>query len=191
MKKFEIEKTALNNYLTENNFKELSDGVKKFIGWYISPKSVLRVVESNSLNYVCELTKISEMHTYTNSGYLTFSFKPYGHILIHRALGIAFVDGYKPGLCIDHIDSNRKNNNLNNLRWVTYGENMKAAWKSKTRKKPNHTCYYSYKDEVLIIGRDREHPISMKLPEYIEWRKEHNLDITTYLKRKLAEYNNM
>ena len=191
MKKFEIEKTALNNYLTENNFKELSDGKKKFYGWYISPKSVLRVVESNSLNYVCELTKISEMHTYTNSGYLTFSFKPYGHILIHRALGVAFVDGYKPGLCIDHIDGNHTNNNIKNLRWVTYSENMKAAWKLNNRKKPVRTCYYSFKNEVLIIGRDREHPISMSLPEYIEWRKEHDLPITTYLKNRIAEYNNM
>lgn len=44
--------------------------------------------------------------------------------LVHRLVAEAFIPnpGDKP--CVDHIDGNNKNNNANNLRWVTYKENM-------------------------------------------------------------------
>ena len=42
---------------------------------------------------------------------------------IHRELGIAFIPNPDNKQCIDHIDRNKFNNDLSNLRWVSHMEN--------------------------------------------------------------------
>jgi len=48
--------------------------------------------------------------------------KSYGK-LVHRLLGLAFIPNPENKPCIDHIDRDKTNNNLFNLRWVTIKEN--------------------------------------------------------------------
>jgi hypothetical protein len=45
---------------------------------------------------------------------------------VHRLVASAFL-GDKKDLCVNHIDSNRSNNNVNNLEWVTHLENIRHA----------------------------------------------------------------
>ena len=45
--------------------------------------------------------------------------------LVHRLIAITFVDGYKEGLVVDHIDCNKTNNHASNLRWVTSSFNSR------------------------------------------------------------------
>lgn len=42
---------------------------------------------------------------------------------VHTLVGKEFVDGYKPGLEINHKDGNKNNNNDWNLEWVTSKQN--------------------------------------------------------------------
>lgn len=44
-------------------------------------------------------------------------------IKIHRLVAEAFIPNNENKPCIDHIDCNRANNNVENLRWATYKEN--------------------------------------------------------------------
>jgi len=44
--------------------------------------------------------------------------------LIHKLVGDAFIQNPLNKKCIDHIDNNRLNNIVNNLRWVTLQENQ-------------------------------------------------------------------
>lgn len=42
---------------------------------------------------------------------------------IHQLVACAFIPNTENKPCIDHIDCNRTNNNVSNLRWVTHKEN--------------------------------------------------------------------
>lgn len=42
---------------------------------------------------------------------------------IHRLVALAFIPNVENKPCIDHINTNRSDNRVENLRWVTYKEN--------------------------------------------------------------------
>lgn len=46
---------------------------------------------------------------------------------VHRLVAENFIPNSNNYPCINHIDSNRKNNNVNNLEWVTYKQNSEHA----------------------------------------------------------------
>lgn len=46
------------------------------------------------------------------------------NILVHRAVAIAFVDGYFDGAEVNHLDGNKHNNRANNLEWTTHKANI-------------------------------------------------------------------
>ena len=59
-------------------------------------------------------------------GYLRLSLSNNGkvkHILVHRLIAIHYIPNPDNKPCVDHIDHNRQNNTIENLRWVTTREN--------------------------------------------------------------------
>ena len=45
------------------------------------------------------------------------------HMLVHRLVALAFIPNPDNKQFVDHIDTNRLNNNVSNLRWTTILEN--------------------------------------------------------------------
>lgn len=57
---------------------------------------------------------------YKHNGYYRFA----SGYLVHRAVAELFIPNPENKYCVDHIDTNTFNNNVNNLRWVTHKENQ-------------------------------------------------------------------
>ena len=59
---------------------------------------------------------------------------------VHRLLAEVFIRNPDGKECVNHIDGDKSNNNINNLEWVTYSENTQHAIKIGLHKK-GEECY--------------------------------------------------
>lgn len=73
---------------------------------------------------------------------------------VHRLVALAFVDGYKPNLYVDHIDCDKTNNIYTNLRWVSNSENVSKEYKlgksCKSNKFVKQPVYITTKPRVYF-----------------------------------------
>lgn len=76
-----------------------------------------------------------------------------GSIPVHLFVAHAWVDGYKDGLEVNHIDYDRTNYNADNLEWVTHEDNCKWSSKnySECRKGSKNSRARFTEDEVKEI----------------------------------------
>lgn len=61
------------------------------------------------------------------------------HARVHVLLATAFIPNPNNFKYVNHIDSNKLNNNLSNLEWCTNSYNVKHGWESGNRTHKNRT----------------------------------------------------
>ena len=100
---------------------------------------------------------------------------------IHRLLALTFLDNPNNFNCVDHIDRDKTNNKLENLRWVTHMTNCQNRKRQKNNKighkninldvnKRNNTELY----QVKIIRNGKIHrKYCKKLEDAIKYRNEY------------------
>ena len=100
---------------------------------------------------------------------------------VHRLLAIAFIPNPENKPCIDHINGVRDDNRLENLRWVTYKENMNG-FRSNPAAVITKGCIWKVKNRNSWIWqycmKGKKKTKTMKSKE----------DLQKFRKKKLAEY---
>ncbi len=114
-------------------------------------------------------------------GYLRFRLND-KLIYLHRLLAIAFIDNPDNKPLIDHIDRNKLNNNLDNLRWVTSSENCENRGLNKNnklkQKNISENINKGYEYYILTIKRNgnkyqkRFRKNKYSLEDVVEYRDE-------------------
>jgi hypothetical protein len=107
---------------------------------------------------------------------------------LHRLIGIQFIPNPYNLPEIDHIDLNKNNNNIDNLRWVSKSTNQQNKNKSKNNKtgfKNISTFINKCKNEYWII-RINIHNIQLSYP-----KKKYTLEEVVEFRNKIYIDNNI
>ena len=57
---------------------------------------------------------------------------------VHRLVAETFIENPLSKRCVDHIDGNRRNNDIDNLRWASDSENQMNATKKRSNASSTH-----------------------------------------------------
>ena len=94
---------------------------------------------------------------------------------VHRLIALQFIDNPDNKICVDHIDRNKSNNNVENLRWVSLSENQMNRTISKNNKS---TCTgvnlenNKWRVKITINGKQKHVGLYSNFDEAITARKE-------------------
>ena len=95
--------------------------------------------------------------------------------LVHRLQGIHFIPNPENKSCIDHINRDKLDNRIENLRWATHEENMSNKSIYKNNKLGHqYICYHKLKKKFRFsIERNKVRHIKdfKTLEEAIEYKK--------------------
>ena len=79
---------------------------------------------------------------------------------VHRLAAIAFFG--ESNLVVNHIDGDKKNNNISNLEFTTYSENAKHAYRTGLKKNNKGAGSPNYKGDIEVLSSDGDLVMTLK-----------------------------
>lgn len=125
-------------------------------------KSVARVIEKSNGSKHTVTEKLLSLPT-DKQGYVVVVLFDKGkrkHFMVHKLVAICFLDHEPDGhkLVVDHVDHNKSNNRLENLRLVSQRENCNHRKKVGTSKYPG-VCWHKkdkqWRSIITIDGKQK------------------------------------
>lgn len=97
---------------------------------------------------------------------------------VHRLVALHFIENPDNKPMVDHIDRNRANNHVSNLRWATQSENMQNVgyYTKKTDNTHHIKISHCHTFQVCILGRTRVIKNFKTLEEAIAFRDQWMVD---------------
>lgn len=122
---------------------EIWKPIPDLLGYSVSNKGRIR---KDNTGQIMVLSK--------NGGYCRITISKH----VHRLVAEAFIEKPNEEKCwVDHIDGNRSNNNVENLRWVTPSENCLAfGYKSRIESKKRKVKATNQNGETIIFNSRQE-----------------------------------
>ena len=103
-------------------------------------KSLEKKCLSKNGKYRINKEKILKLYTNSKDGYIRVGLwknNKHHSFTLHKIVAQTFIDNYDNKPCIDHINGDRTDNRVENLRWVTHKENNNNPI-TKKRHSTNH-----------------------------------------------------
>lgn len=162
--------------------EELWKDIEGFEGLY--QVSNLGNVKSLKRNIILKPGVVAYRKT-KESGYyiVNLKSKPF---YIHRLVAEAFIPNSENKPQINHIDCNKRNNNVKNLEWVTREENIQHAYKNnlipitEKRREASRRIAEMYRPKISFFTTkefkelQKKHGYMIKTVKIIQYTKDHN-----------------
>lgn len=161
--------------------------------------TVMRFDKYKNINYILDFTgkdyyicengdlywKNRKLKTEVNRyGYVANELKDINgksyNILRHQLVAQYFlIDNFEEGLTVDHINNNKADNNVNNLRWTDCKTQIKNQIRNKTNTKVYNPIHSNKQKFVRLIPSQKEYFIKYIIPKFD--KQNYNLLYKIYL----------
>ena len=167
--------------------KQLIEGYENY---YITSKGVVFNTNYHSKGITQKLKFDNSKKNKRGQSYLRVTLSKHSktkRFQVHRLVAKAFIPNPENKPCVNHIDGNPSNNNVNNLEWCTYSENELHSYKVLQKQPTRIWKKLKPTDIPKIFKLRKKGLLQREIADKFKVSREHIRDILN--KKRCSPYN--